>query len=75
MRRTRWEAQLDKREAVQSAEAAGEVADSMEVRERLIRQVKSGEKTLEEVQAELVRIKRNAKRNGHLTRSQAWNRG
>jgi hypothetical protein len=55
-----------------SAEAADEVADSMEVRLALIGRMKAGELTLEQVQAELARIKRAAKRNGQVTRSEAY---
>ena len=75
MRRLRWEATMDKHEAVEQAESAGMIADSMEVRAELIRQMEAGEKTLAEIQAELARIKRGAKRNGKITRSQAWRRG
>ena len=35
---------------------------------KLMEQVKSGEKTLKEVQTELAQIKRNAKRNGKQTK-------
>jgi len=75
MSRTRFEAGMDKRAAVNQAESDGVVADSMEVRLALMEQVESGEKTLEEVQAELKKIKRQAKKNGMVTRSQAFNRG
>jgi hypothetical protein len=54
------------------AEADGIVADSMEVRLALVAKVHSGEMTLEQVQAELKRIKRTAKANGKITRSQAY---
>lgn len=72
--RTRFEAVLDKRAAVAAAEAAGEVADSMEVRGKLVARWQSGELTLEQMQAELAAIKRAAKKNGKLTRSQVWSR-
>lgn len=75
MRRTRFDAAIDKRDAVNSAEAAGQVADSLDVRMALVEQMNAGTKTLAEVQAELAAIKRNAKRNGKVTRSQAWSRG
>jgi len=65
----------EKRAAVNKAEAQGLVADSMEVRKALVKKLQSGEMTLAEVQAELKRIQRNAKKNGQITRSQAWNRG
>jgi len=54
------------------AEAAGEVADSMEVRLALVAKMHSGEMTLEQVQAELKRIQRGAKAAGKITRSQAY---
>lgn len=60
---------LDRQKA---REAEGVVADSMEVRMALIAKMDAGEMTLAEVQAELARIKRNAKRNGQITRAQAY---
>jgi polyhydroxyalkanoate synthesis regulator phasin len=61
-----------RKDALQSAEAAGQVADSMEVRKALMDRVHTGEITLEQAQAELANIKRNAKRNGKVTRNQAY---
>ena len=75
MRRTAFESRIDKRTEVNRAEAAGEVADSMEVRMALIARMDAGELTLQQVQAELKRIKRGAKAAGKVTRSQAFNRG
>ena len=75
MSRTRWEANMDKRSAMKKADEAGEVADSMAYRTELVRRIGAGEITLEAGQAELKRIKRNAKKNGLVTRSQAFNRG
>jgi hypothetical protein len=75
MGRTRWEASLEKRRAMNKAEDAGEVADSIEVRHQLLEKVRKGEATLEEIQSELRKIKRNAKKNGLITRSQAFSRG
>lgn len=72
--RTRFDAVMDKRNALDTADAAGEVADSMDVRKKLIEQMQRGEKTLAEIQAELATIKRNAKKNGKLTRTQVWSR-
>lgn len=72
--RTRLEAKYEKRHACQRAEQAGEIADSMEVRQKLIDQMKSGEKSLAEIQSELNAIKHSAKRNGKLTRQQVWSR-
>jgi len=73
-RRDRFTASLEKRDAIRNAEAAGQVADSLEVRLRLLERMDAGELTLQQVQDELKRIKRNAKKNGQLTRSQVWSR-
>lgn len=73
-KRTRQDAVHDKRNALDKADAAGEVADSMAVRTKLVEQMNRGEKTLAEIQAELATIKRNAKKNGKLTRTQVWSR-
>lgn len=54
------------------AEADGRVADSMDVRLKLVERMNAGELTLEQVQAELKRIKREAKKNGQITRAQAY---
>lgn len=66
-----WEIQA-RRDAVKKAEAEGRIADSMEVRGELIAKMERGEMTLEQVQAELKKIKRNAKKNGKVTRDQAY---
>lgn len=60
------------RQAIKDAENDGRVADSMDVRKALMARVTAGEITLEDAQAELKRIKRNAKRNGMVTRNQAF---
>lgn len=60
------------KKALKNAESRGKVADSMDVRKALMAQCHSGEKTLEEVQAELKKIKRNAKSKGLKTRDQAY---
>lgn len=73
--RTRFEASIDKKNAMKAAEEAGQVADSGEVRLALMQRVHSGEITLEQAQTELKAIKRNAKKNGLVTRSQAFSRG
>ncbi len=75
MSRTRFEASIAKREAVKAAEASGQVADSMEIRRALIERMDAGELTLEQVQAQLKKIKSAAKRNGLVTRAQAFSRG
>lgn len=74
-RRTRFEASIDKRAALKKAEADGVVADSMTVRIALIEKMNRGEMTLAEVQAELKRIKRDAKKHGLVTRAQAFSQG
>lgn len=61
-----------KMDGVRAAEATGGVADSMEVRKALILQMDAGELTLAEVQAELARLKRGAKRAGKITRASAY---
>jgi hypothetical protein len=71
-RMTRFERQIANRDAHKKAEAAGEVADSMDVRMKLMERVHSGEITLEAAQAELAKIKRNAKRSGLKTRDQFY---
>lgn len=73
-RMTRFERRLVQREAHKKAEAAGEVADSMDVRMALMKRVHDGEITLEQAQAELAKIKRGAKRNGLKTRDQFYTR-
>lgn len=75
MTRTRLEALFDKSKALREAEYSGLVADSMEYRMKLMERVRTGEITLEAAQAELKRVKRRAKANGQITRSQAYSRG
>jgi len=75
MVRTRFEAGIAKRQNVNESEKQGIVADSLDVRMALIEKMNRGEMTLDEVQTELKRIKRNAKKNGQITRSQAWKQG
>jgi hypothetical protein len=62
----------DRRDAQKQLEAEGKVADSMEVRLAIMQRFHDGEITLPEAQAELARIKRNAKQNGQITRNQAF---
>lgn len=62
----------ERRAMQRKAESDGRVADSMEVRLALMEQFRNGEKTLEEVQAELSAIKRGAKKAGKITRNQAY---
>jgi hypothetical protein len=64
-----------KKSALKSAEAAGTVADSREVRLALMGRVHTGEITLQDAQAELAKVKRNARKNGMVTRAQAFRAG
>ena len=75
MRRERempWERQMRQQNQILKAESEGRVADSLDVRIALIQKVERGEMTLAELQAELKRIQRNAKKNGKITRTQAY---
>jgi len=60
---------------VAEQEASGKIADSMEVRKALIAKMDAGEMTLDQVQAELKRIKRNAAKIGKTTRARAYRGG
>ena len=60
MRRTRFEARLDKHRAMESADAAGQIADSMDYRMALMERVNRGEISLAEAQAELAKVKRSS---------------
>lgn len=75
MARTGFEAALEKRNAVKLAESDGQDADSLDVRKALMEKVHAGEITLIQAQDELKKIKRNAKKNGMITRQQAFSRG
>ncbi|CDH00194.1 hypothetical protein XBFM1_1410002 [Xenorhabdus bovienii str. feltiae Moldova] len=75
MRRTKFDAALDKKTHVKKCESEGVIADSLEVRMALMSSVKRGEITLEQAQTELKKIQRTAKKNGMKTRSQVWNEG
>lgn len=73
MRRRDWyDRRLDKRVALQIAEEQGGVADSTEFRQALVAKLQSGEMTLNQVQEELRKVKREAKKNGKKTRAQIW---
>jgi hypothetical protein len=61
-----------KLDAVKAAEAEGKVADSMDYRMALMERVHKGEITLEQAQAELKKVKRNAKKNGMTTRNSVF---
>lgn len=64
-----------KRDAVKQAEERGVVADSMEVRMKLLGRFKAGEITCEEMQAALKKIKRDAKKNGLVTQDKIYREG
>ena len=61
-RRDRFTAARDKQKAVEKAENNCTIADSMDVRRKLMEQVKSGETTLKQVQSKLGAIKRKHER-------------
>lgn len=67
-----WNMQAQK-DTLRQAEAEGRVADNLHYRKELMQRVHDGEMTLEQAQAELKAVKRNARKNGQVTRSQAWN--
>lgn len=62
----------DRLDAQKQAEAEGKVADSLEVRKAIMQRFHDGEITLEQAQALVAAIKRNAKKNGQITRNQAF---
>lgn len=73
MRRRDWyDRRIDKRVALQIAEEQGIVADSTELRQALVAKLQSGEMTIQQVQDELRKVKREAKKNGKKTREQIW---
>jgi hypothetical protein len=71
-RRDWYDRRMDKRVALKIAEEQGIVADSSELRASLVAKIHSGEMTIEQVQAELRKVKREAKKNGLQTREQIW---
>lgn len=73
MNRTAFEAKMDKRAAVRQAEADGSIADSLDIRLKLMERVRAGEITLEVAQKELRNIQRTAKASGKATRAQVFN--
>ncbi|WP_122408966.1 hypothetical protein [Pseudomonas viridiflava] len=73
MRRRDWyDRRVDKRVALQIAEEQGLVADSTAYRQSLVLKMKSGEYTQEQALSELLKVKRDAKKNGLKTRDQVW---
>jgi hypothetical protein len=75
MRRDHFQATREKRAAVTRAEAAGDVADSMEVRLAIVARMDAGEITHAEALVELKRIKAGASKAGKTTRARAWRAG
>lgn len=69
---TRMDRIHESKQALKKAESEGRVADSMDVRMALVARLKAGEITIEQMQDELKAIKRNAKKNGMVTRTQAY---
>ena len=57
---------------LRTAESAGIVSDSLDVRIALIERMHKGELTLDQVKAELARIKRQGRKSGLVTRAQAY---
>ena len=70
-----FDTRLRKKRAVERAEAAGELADTVDVRRALLVRVRAEEITLKKAQAELRKIQRNAARDGNITLAQAWTHG
>jgi hypothetical protein len=75
MRETAFDRSIRRRDALNKAEASGEVADSKDYRMALVKRFDAGEITLEEMQKELAETKRKAKREGRLTRNDFYKRG
>ncbi|VVM94650.1 hypothetical protein [Pseudomonas fluorescens] len=71
-RRDWYDRRTDKRVALQIAEEQGIVADSTALRASLVAKIHAGEMTIEQVQSELRKVKREAKKNGLKTRDQIW---
>lgn len=59
-------------ENLRAAESSGVVSDSLDVRIALIERMHKGELTLDQVKAELARIKRQGRKDGMITRAQAY---
>ena len=62
----------ERQQMIADAEQQGRVSDSLEVRMALIKKMQEEGRTLKEIQDELKRIKREGKRNGQITRAQAY---
>ena len=75
MGRSAFEASLAKRANVERMEKEGKIADSDAVRLDLFDRVMKGIITPEQMRAELDAIKKAGKKNGLLTKQQAYARG
>jgi hypothetical protein len=63
---------IDRKRAIERAETLGLIADSKEVRMKLLEKVRAGEITLEHAKIKLETIKHNAKKNGLYTAYEIW---
>ena len=68
----KWEKRQQGLADIRKAEQEGRVADNLDVRVDLIRRMNNGEINLAEVQAQLRKLKREAKKHGQITRIQAY---
>lgn len=59
---------------IEKLESYGYVADSKKVRESLILELDNNQKSLEQIQEELKKIKKNAKKQGLFTREELNNK-
>lgn len=69
MSKLSFERSIEAKRELKKAEQNGLIADSLDVRKALLAQVKDGKITLAEAQAQLKKIKRQAKAQGKLTRN------
>jgi hypothetical protein len=69
MSKLSFERSIEAKRELKKAEADGLVADNLDVRKALLAQVEDGKITLVEAQAQLKKIKRQAKAQGKLTRN------
>ena len=67
-----WAERNKRADWVRDAESKGLVADSMAARISIVERMNRGEITLEQAQKEIALLKRNAKKNGQVTRNQAF---
>lgn len=65
----RYATDAERTVVIRSLEAAGEVADGMDIRRAIMARFQAGEITLDDAKAEIARIKREARQGGRATRS------